>query len=162
MHEYITVVTGEPLESLWAMTSGLCAQNKDVRWMQSAVDAIRQTEEAQAVEQLSNNLAGELKTIVQRNANPDDPSMELMDAYFDLLEIEDKQFMREMRLALRAGIQVFEEFERDTISQGNARLLEAAGEIPSVLEAYYARVFSGIQVLEDGFPHRATGDLRRL
>jgi len=150
--QYVADVTGESLESLWAVTSGLCAQNEDVRWIQEEVATIRQSEAAQTVERLPDRLAGMLEAIVQRSADPDDPAVKQLAAYCDFLEVEDKQFMSEMKLALRAGIQVFEELERDTIHQGSDRLLNACRAIPGVLESYYARVISGVQALDESIP----------
>ena len=46
-------------------------------------------------------------------------------------------------MALRVGIEVFEEYERDTLRLGSERLMEAAKRIPKVLETYHARVLSG-------------------
>jgi hypothetical protein len=150
--QYITDVAGESLESLWAVTSGLCAQDEDIRWIGEQVAAIRQSEAAQTVDQLTDRLADMLDAIVQRGADPDDPEANQLAAYSDLLELEDKRFMGEMKLALRAGIQVFEELERETIDQGRDRLLDACRAIPGVLEAYYARVVSGLQALDESDP----------
>ncbi len=147
--QYVADVTGESLESLWAVTSGLCAQNEDVRWIGEAVAAIRQSEAAQTVERLTDGLADMLEAIVERRADSDDGQLA---AYSDLLELEDKRFMGEMKLALRAGIQIFEELERETIRQGGDRLLNACRAIPGVLEAYYARVISGAQALDGSKP----------
>jgi hypothetical protein len=47
-----------------------------------------------------------------------------------------------MKMALRAGVQVFEKYERDTIGKGSDQLLEAVKEIPKILETYHARVLS--------------------
>jgi len=47
-----------------------------------------------------------------------------------------------VKMALRAGIRVFEEHERETIRQGGPQLLEVAQQMPKILEAYYARVLS--------------------
>ncbi|MCH7610981.1 MAG: FHA domain-containing protein [Chloroflexi bacterium] len=146
--QYVADLMGESLETLWAITSGLCAQDEDVRWIRQEVAAIQQSEEAQTVERLTDNLAGLLETVVQQNADPADPAVSPLGAYCDLLEVEDKRFMHEMKLALRAGVQVFEELERETISQGGDRLLNACRAIPGVLKAYYARVISGVQALD--------------
>ena len=43
----------------------------------------------------------------------------------------------------RVGVQVFEEFERDTVRFGSDQLLIAIKKFPRVLESYYARVLSG-------------------
>ena len=136
---------GEPLENLWAVTSGLCVQHEDVRWMQNVVDASRQTEEAQIVARFGDELDSQLEAIIESGSEPG----QLMAAYCQLLETEDKQFMNDLKLALREGVLVFEELERGTISQGSQRLLDAVRSIPGVLEAYYARLSSGIQALKN-------------
>jgi len=69
-------------------------------------------------------------------------------AYFDLLEAEDKAFMKELRISLLAGIRVFEEFEHVAIIKGSERLVNATKEIPTRLESYYSKVASGIQSLQ--------------
>jgi len=112
------------------------------------IDTLRQTEEAQTVERLGNELADELASLVEREGTPDDPSLQLMAAYWELLEVENKRFLLDLKLALREGVRVFEEYEQDTIDQGGERLLEAAKKIPSVLESYYGRVFAGLQAIE--------------
>ena len=145
---YIPSVTGEVLENLWAVTSGLCAQNEDVRWMGRTIEAVKQTEEAQTTTWISGELMSRLETAALNNADQNDPAVASINAYCHLMETESKQFMRELRFALLAGIQVFEEFERDTISLGGDRLLYAVRSVPDVLEAYYGRLASGVQTLE--------------
>ncbi len=150
--QYIPDVMGESLESLWAVTSGLCAQNEDMRWIGEAVDAIQQSEAAQTVERLTERLAGMLETLVEQGADPDDSAANQLAAYCDLLVVEDKLFMRETKLALMEGTRLFEELERETVNQGSEKLLNACRAIPGVLEAYYARVVSGVQALDEANP----------
>jgi sulfite reductase (NADPH) flavoprotein alpha-component len=148
MLNYLSGAMGEPLSNLWAVTSGLCDPSTDVRWMSQVIESLRQTEEAQTVERLGDELARGLTDLVEREGTPDDTSMKIMVAYCELLEEENKRFLNEMKLALREGVRVFEEYERATIDQGSARLLEAIRKMPSMLEAYYTRVFAGIQTIE--------------
>src|SRR5258706_14680094 len=49
MNEYINSLTGEPLELLWAMTSGLCSSNEDVNQIRNSVALIQQSENAKFV-----------------------------------------------------------------------------------------------------------------
>jgi sulfite reductase (NADPH) flavoprotein alpha-component len=148
MLNYAHGAMGQPLENIWAVTSGLCTQEEDVRWMHDTVQAIQQKEAAVAVQQLADSLIGKLEALVERNAAPADPMVAELTAYTDLLELEDLRFMSELKHALREGIKVFEEFERETIRLGSQRLLDAAKATPSVLEGYYARVYAGIQEIE--------------
>ena len=153
-HQYIPDVMGESLESLWAVTSGVCAQNEDVRWIGKAVAAVQESEAAKSVHQLNDRLVGMLENIVERSADTDDPAVIQLAAYGDLLEQEDKRFMGEMKMALLAGIQIFEEFERDSIRQGGDRMLNACKAIPGVLEAYYDRVVSEARAIDDSSPEK--------
>ena len=65
-----------------------------------------------------------------------------MGLYFEILETADKNFMRDLRMALLAGIRVFEEFEGSTIVLGRERLIEAVKSIPNVLDTYYTNLFA--------------------
>ncbi len=146
--EYIGSVMGEPLHSVWAVTSGLCAPNEDVRWISNTIKSVEQTEEARKVGQLGDKLVTMLETIVQHGAEADDVLLQQMELYFEILETADKNFMRDLRMALIMGIRVFEEFEGDTIVLGGERLLEAVKSIPNVLDTYYTKLFAQLKRIE--------------
>ena len=95
------------------------------------------------MKRLGGELAARIKEIAERNVNEDDPTVKLVNDYCTLLETEDKRFLGQMKVALRAGVQVFEAYERDTIGQRSAQLLEAVKRISKTLETYHARVLSG-------------------
>ena len=151
---YVEGTMGRSLEDLWAVSSGICGQSHDARWIRNAVSETRQTQEAETVKRLSNELATRIKDVAGRNAGEDDPSVKLIKDYCALLETEDKRFLREMKMALRAGVQVFEEYERDMIKQGAAQLLEAGRRFPKLLETYHARVLSGALSILLAYPER--------
>jgi sulfite reductase (NADPH) flavoprotein alpha-component len=142
MINYVEGTMGQVLENLWAVTSGICSQNQDMRRIGDTVDKIRQTQEADTVNRLSDELQKRIDDIIERNAGDSDPGVKLAKAYYDMLEIEDKRFLHEVKMALRAGVQVFEKFERDTVRLGSKPLLEVVQQIPRVLETYHARVLS--------------------
>jgi len=139
---YVEGTMGSQLDSLWAVTSGACADNQDVRRLRKAVDAIRGSQEATTVGRLSNELAARIRDVANLDLDNHDPAVQLAKDYCALLEAEDKHFLREVKMALRAGIQVFEEHERETIRQGGPQLLAVAQQMPKILETYYARVLS--------------------
>jgi hypothetical protein len=145
MNEYINSLTREPLELLWAVTSGLCSANEDINQIRKSVALVQQSKNAQFVMGIVNGLHESLLKQVQKEPGQTDLSKSSVLAYFDLLETEDKAFMKELRMSLLAGIRVFEEFEHDAIVKGSERLVNAAKEIPARLEAYYERVASKIQ-----------------
>jgi sulfite reductase (NADPH) flavoprotein alpha-component len=148
MNEYINSLTGEPLELLWAVTSGLCSSSEDVNQIRNSVAIIQQSENAQFVKGVINGLHESLLKQVRTKSGQTDLSKTSVVAYFDLLEAEDKAFMKELRMSLLAGIQVFEKFEHDTVVMGRERLIDAAKKIPMQLESYYARVASAIKAFE--------------
>jgi sulfite reductase (NADPH) flavoprotein alpha-component len=135
MQEYLAKLSGAPIERLWALTSGIHSEHQDLRWMQRTIAAIKQLASAQAVAQLDQQISARLKGNVH-----DTSSTAPAVAWCARLEQEDKRCMSEIKQALRAGVQVFEQLERETIARGGGQLLAAARALPKVLEAYYARL----------------------
>jgi sulfite reductase (NADPH) flavoprotein alpha-component len=149
-NEYIGSVMGEPLLSVWAVISGLCAPKENVQWMSNTIKSVNQTEKAQLVGQLNDQLVAKLEAIVQDGAKANDLLLQQMGRTFEILETADKNFMRELRMALLDGIRVFEEFEGSTIALGHEQLLAAVKSIPNVLAAYYNTLFAQLQRIEGG------------
>jgi hypothetical protein len=143
MINYVEGTMGSMLENLWAVTSGICSQNQDVHWLRDTVARIRTTQEADTVKRISDELAARINDIVERQPDEDDPTVKLVKEYCTLLDAEDKRYLREIKMALRAGMEVFEEYERETVSLGREQLMAAASQIPRILENYHARVLSG-------------------
>jgi len=142
MVNYVEGAMGKQLESLWAVTSGFCRQNQAVDWMKKSVNRIRQTEEADTVKRLRNELTVRIESLIKRGADENDPTVALVKDYIALLKSEDKRFLSEMKTALRAGVMIFEQYEQDTVKQGSAHLLEITQQIPKILETYHSRVLS--------------------
>ena len=142
VRDYLAKFTGEPLDHLWALTSGLHSEHLDVRWMSQTIGAIEQTSQAQVASQLGQHIAARLKAIVQIDVPPDSQALQWCVSCCAMLEEQDKRFLRDMKLALRAGVQVFEQLESDTIARGSERLLAVVTTLPAVLRAYYARIVS--------------------
>jgi sulfite reductase alpha subunit-like flavoprotein len=134
--EYLAQLRGAPMERLWAMTSGLHSEHQDVRWMHIRLAAIEQSAGAQGVAQLDQQITVQLKDTAQSHIPPDAPVLR----WCAMLEQEDKRCMGEIKQALRAGVQVFEQLGRETIAKGSGQLIAAARTLPNVLEAYYTRL----------------------
>jgi sulfite reductase (NADPH) flavoprotein alpha-component len=143
MLNYVEGTTGQILENLWAVTSGICSQERDVRWVKNEISRIRQSEEANTIARLSDELQRRIDDVVARTAAENDPVVHLVRQYCALLDREDKRYLHEIKMALRDGILVFETFERDTVHLGREQLLEIVRRIPRILEGYHARVLSG-------------------
>jgi hypothetical protein len=142
MVNFVDGATGQILEDLWAVTSGLCSQDQDVRWMKDYVARIRKSSEFHHVEGITRGL----QDMVDELSVGDDSkseSIRTLKRSLDLLEVEDKRFLHDMKMTLRSGVQVFEECEADAVRSGRDRLMAAIYEIPLVLETYKARALSG-------------------
>ena len=150
MAEYIPNLIGADLETLWAVTAGLCSPRADRRELQFRLAALQQTGSAQHALGLTDDLLSRLQGIAARECSPDNPAVSALVAACQLLEKEDKRFLRELKLALRAGIQVFERFERDTLTGGGDSLLAVLRGIPSVFEGFYGRVHTGVRRTSGG------------
>ncbi|MEW5961813.1 MAG: cytochrome b5 domain-containing protein, partial [Chloroflexota bacterium] len=68
MLNYVQGTTGQILENLWAVTSGVCSQEQDVRWIKNEIDRIRQREEADTVARLSDELQRRIDVVGARAA----------------------------------------------------------------------------------------------
>ncbi|HMY51039.1 MAG TPA: hypothetical protein PLD90_15445, partial [Rhodocyclaceae bacterium] len=51
----------------------------------------------------------------------------------DTLAHADREFLKQMKLTLRKGVQVFEKYEGNTLNHGKEELLEIAQSLPQVL-----------------------------
>jgi sulfite reductase (NADPH) flavoprotein alpha-component len=142
MINYVEGTMGKQLDSLWAATSGFCGQDQAVDLVKNLVSRIRQTEEADTVKRIGDELAARIENLVERGADENDPTVALVKDYCALLKDEDKRFLGEMKTALRAGVMVFEQYEHNTVKQGSAQLLEITRQIPKILETYHSRVLS--------------------
>jgi sulfite reductase (NADPH) flavoprotein alpha-component len=143
MLNYVEGSMGETLENLWAVTSGICMQNQDSRWIRDEVARIRATQEADTVRRLSDDLQLRIDDIVEQQAGADDPAVQMIKAFCAMLDVEDRRFLREVKMTLREGVKVFEAYERDAVRLGGEQLLAAIKQMPRVLESYHARVLSG-------------------
>ncbi|VAW33929.1 hypothetical protein MNBD_CHLOROFLEXI01-3373, partial [hydrothermal vent metagenome] len=143
MLNFVAGTTGPILENLWAVTSSICSQNQDVRWIKDEIERINQSQEADTVRRLSHELQKRIDEVVERQPSEDDPTVTLIKAYCALLDGEDKRFLHEIKMAAREGVLLFEQFERDTVRLGSEQLLAAIRQLPRVLESYHARVLSG-------------------
>ncbi len=104
------------------------------------IEAIRTTPTAQAVNQLGHSLR---ERITQDNTrftlNAGEWERQYV-SWCDMLELEDRRLLRELKLAIREGVQVFEELQQDTIRAGGQRLLTPLRRIPVLLQNFYQQM----------------------
>ncbi|MDQ4130527.1 MAG: hypothetical protein M3133_05995, partial [Actinomycetota bacterium] len=125
--DYLAAITGPSLARLWRLTAAAHGGHHGLRWMESRLDSLRASAEAAALEALEEQIAARLKAGIDLPASV---------AAVSGIEAGDKRFLREMKLALRAGVRVFERWERDTLTTGATELLTAVEALPAVLERY--------------------------
>jgi sulfite reductase alpha subunit-like flavoprotein/cytochrome b involved in lipid metabolism len=128
LRDHLAALTGEPLEHLWSLTSAPHASHHDVSRMRLLVTAIRRGDTARRAAQLDEDVAAALRA--RRDLSWCVESCER-------LESADRKFLRDLKLGLRAGVQVFERWERDTLRDGAAELLDAVVALPTALEHYF-------------------------
>jgi cytochrome b involved in lipid metabolism len=130
MRDYLSGVTGPVLEHLWTITCGLCSERLDSRFIKQELLAIEAAPAARQTRELT------WERVAARGTDALDELAQLTEA----LAEEDRRFLREAKLALRRGVEVFEALERDTLSQGRRALVESVRSLPRVLSDYYRRV----------------------
>jgi sulfite reductase (NADPH) flavoprotein alpha-component len=133
LRDYLAKVSGRPLEELWALTSGLCSTNQDYRWMKAQMAKIESDPSVQAVRALG------VRALEQLSSIPSDELGEFQ-TLTDQLCDTDREFLRQMKLSLRSGLQVFERYERQTILQGHIELIQVLQSLPQVMGHYYQRL----------------------
>ena len=93
---------------------------------------------------LSGEFQRRIDDVVARGADEDDPTARLVRDYCDLLEAEDRHYLSEVKMTLRKGVIVFEQFESDTARSGGQQLMTVLKQLPRVLESYQSRLVSGV------------------
>jgi hypothetical protein len=137
----------EPMWTLWKLMIGLLGRSDlDASWMRNQLTRINSAEAARKVigfPQL-------LRTAIKQNENRLTVNNETIKDNFgwicDHLEQGDRRVVRELKLALRSGVMVFEDFEQDTLRQGNDRLLAILQDIPFIVERFYERLGSQLKL----------------
>lgn len=130
--DYQAKVVGEPLHQLWLLTASLCDETVTVTWLRERLTAVQTSAAAQQFAAWENELTTRLHQLP-----PDAPLAELEIACAQL-EKADRQFMQEMKGALRQGIELFEQYEAGVLVHGRDDLLALMKSLPEVLVGYYA------------------------
>ncbi|MDQ3548187.1 MAG: hypothetical protein M3439_05130, partial [Chloroflexota bacterium] len=153
LNQFATLV-GDGVRELWALTTGLCAPHDDVRWLGQELDALASSVDAQIV----HGLAAYMDELVERlndQERDDADALECLRMLGNRIYREDRRFLAEMKLALRDGLRVFEEFEDRAVADGGERLLASMRRVPPIVDRFYtrlaneARTISGEPLMSD-------------
>lgn len=142
MQQYIPGIMGQDVEDLWALTAGLCAPQRDARWMQEQNEYKAQSTIAESVGHLTQIFKSTLKAITDGELCPNNSTVAQTVLQCQQLEAEEKRFMHEIKLTVRAGVRVFETFESRAIEHGGEVLLRAIAALPHMLETFYQRAMT--------------------
>jgi sulfite reductase alpha subunit-like flavoprotein/cytochrome b involved in lipid metabolism len=141
VNSYLDNVLGEPMQTLWSMTTGLLGyEGLDARWMQTQLAQIQESSQAQVAIGMARVQRERIKQDEGRLSASDRYFEDEFGAFCDLLEREDRRVVRELKLALREGVKVFEALEQDTIRRGGDSLLAILRGIPAIFEGFYTRL----------------------
>ena len=138
--EYLPGLTGERVEHLWAISSGLSDPHADVRWMRRAIGALHDGEDARAAAGLEGRLDAVFARAAGRRSEARPEEISWCDDVTRELEAADRDLLRRYKHVLRDGVQVFERLGPATLDQGADLLRELVIQLPGVLEAYFRRI----------------------
>jgi sulfite reductase (NADPH) flavoprotein alpha-component len=144
LRDYLGGTVGTSLETLWALTSGLCSERVPARWMRQRIAEIYATPTVQA--------ALELGSLAQMQLSSGIASLPELAALTDLLADADQRYLRDLKLKLREGLQLFERYERYTLEKGAKELLAIAKGLPEVVERYFGPVGDVVRSIVSYFP----------
>ena len=136
--EYLPGLTGQRLEHLWAVTSGLGDERADVRWMQRALAAVHDSADARAAASLEERLSAVYARAAGRSTGERRDAIAWCIEVTDELEAADRRLLRTFKHTLRDGVRVFERHGPATLERGVQELLELAIQVPEVLEAHFS------------------------
>ncbi|MEY2819619.1 MAG: hypothetical protein RL275_3082 [Chloroflexota bacterium] len=147
---FLDGVLGEDLDTLWSVTTGMCDDQMDVRWMKNSILELIES---------SNSLVARshiLDTWVNAWRISTDETKELghKQAIRDLsllLSRENQRVFIDLKLCVRQGVQAFEKYEFQILEDGGDELLQVLRRVPELVSAYYQRVSSGIKQLSQKY-----------
>jgi sulfite reductase (NADPH) flavoprotein alpha-component len=155
---YLDGIIGEDAQVLWSVTSGLCAPDEHILWMQQEMERIDAKPEArfasQCVEVLWTMIHG-LKAATGRDY---ERRLEQLAALAAMVEEEDKHLFQEIKDITREGVMVFEQYEADVIRLGANTLMTSIKRIPRAVEAYHKRVAARMVAFDEKLAARLKED----
>ena len=163
---YLDDLLGDDLQHLWAISTGLSAPTEDVRRLRQELDAI----ELLPAARLTRQCADVMQQLIDRMLAADEAegrTFEQLRGLCALIDMQDRQFLANLKLLLRQGVKVFEEHEQQTMALGGQTLIETLLRVPALVREYYAGIAAGMTVVGVGQlltvpdPPAVTSEIRR-
>ena len=141
---------GDELREVWAVTVGLCDADQPLGRLDHGIDQL-----ALKADAFPSRRAAEIlhRHVDDALLNPDADDDETrciaarLHALCDHVEREDKAFLRDLKLTLVRGLEVFERNEDATIDDGGKQLVKCLTSVVKLVDAFHARFASGLREL---------------
>ncbi len=138
---YLDGLIDEDLQVLWTWTTGLCARDQDIRWLQKEIETLK----ARETYRLVRNAVVYLKRLLFELQESDDlqarsDSNARINTLCIAFKTEDKRMLYEMKMTLREGILAFEQYEDEVVERAAGQLMAALQQTLKVVEDYYQRL----------------------
>ncbi|GLV60842.1 hypothetical protein KDH_76610 [Dictyobacter sp. S3.2.2.5] len=138
---YLDGLMDEDLQTLWVVTTGFCARDQDIRWLQDEMTALK----AQESYRLVRNASAALKYLLfGLNESEQTPERSIAFAGINQLcqtfKAEDKRVLYEMKMALREGILAFEAYEMEVVKEASGQLMATFHQVLQAIREYYQRL----------------------
>ena len=145
---YLDGLIDEDLQVLWTATTGLCARDQDIRSLQKEIEALK----AHETYRLVRNAVIYLKRLLFGMRESDEPQARsadyaIINALCVAFKTDDKRVLYEMKMALREGILVFEQYEAEVVERAGGQLMASLQQALKVVEDYYQRLAEHILAL---------------
>jgi sulfite reductase (NADPH) flavoprotein alpha-component len=143
---YLDGLTGEDLQMLWAITSGACAPDQDIRKLRQEISSVNGSPDARIVRSFAETMRTIVSDLVAEMDTRSDAADELekLGELCSILKDWDRRLLREIKMALREGTMVFEAYEGDSVTSGSERLMASILRIPRILRYYYSGLASRV------------------
>ena len=139
---YLGGLTGDDLQRLWAITSGLCRRDLDVRALRDALERIESGDDAQTARSLPDAIG---RAALDRHRTDD--GIDQLRQLCDLLVHNDKQLLSALKEIARHGVMTFERHQQAAIAFGSDDLIEYAMTIPNAIDRYYTELAHDLKSL---------------
>ncbi len=143
----LDVLSGEDLQVLWAVTSGLCDRKSDVRWMQQELQAVNAKKYVQQAKNCVGVLQKKIDILKNVNTKISQTTVDMLATLkisCDQIIKQNDQVLNAIKRVVSDGVKVFEHYESQTINAGEKILMHHVTSIPSILQSYYEKIWREI------------------
>lgn len=146
LQTFLDGVLGEDLDTLWSVTTGLCDDQMDIRWMKHSIRELAENLNSHvARSHILDAWVNAWRTSIDETAG-----LVYKNAIRELsllISKENQLVFTDLKLCVRQGVQVFEKYEARILEESGDELVQVLRRIPELVRAYYQKVSSFIKQL---------------